>query len=253
MTARPEIQNQIRRYLLGELDDGARAEVEQRLLSDGEAFEQLLVAEDEIIDEYASGRLDAEERADFEAHFLATPERQQKVRFARALRRHAMTFAQVRETGKQPVVQGLWSSRSWLSWAATTAAVLAIIAGTVWFLRSRTTSPKTFATLTLIITQSTRAEGAPAAMVKLPLGAEALKIFLKLPGSAPPAFRYRVVLETDNGVTRPLEIADQDGESIAVIIPATQMKHGQYTLKLFRTGVDGVEQRMPGSYFFTIE
>src|SRR5207302_9130576 len=178
MTATPEIQDQIKRYLLGELDDGTRAQVEQKLLSDGEVFEELLVAEDEIIDDYAGGRLDPEERADFEAHFLATPERQQKLRFARALHRHAMTLANERETVKQPVIRSLWFSRPWLSWAATAVAVLALIVGTVWFLRSRT-APKTFATLTLIINQSTRAEGTPAAMVKLPLGAEALKIFLR--------------------------------------------------------------------------
>jgi len=253
MIGTPEIQDQIRRYLLGELDDRTRAEVEQKLLSDGEAFRELLVAEDEIIDDYASGRLDPEERADFEAHFLATPERQQKLRFARALHRHAMTFANERETVKQPVIRSLWFSRPWLSWAATTVAVLALIVGTVWFLRSRTAPPKTFATLTLIINQSTRAEGAPAAVVRLPLGADALKIFLRLPGSLPPASRYRVVLETDNGETRPLEIADQDGKSIAVVIPATQLKRGQYVLKLFGTGVEGVEQRIPGSYLLTVE
>ena len=51
MTSTPEIQDQIRRYLLGELDDGTRAEVEKRFLSDCEVFEELLVAEDEIIDD----------------------------------------------------------------------------------------------------------------------------------------------------------------------------------------------------------
>src|SRR5713226_4850751 len=132
MIATPEIQDQIRRYLLGELDDGTRAEVEQILLSDGEVFGELLVAEDEIIDDYASGRLDPEERADFEAHFLATPERQQKLRFSRALHRHAMSVASDRETVKPPVIRSLWFSRPWLSWAATTFAILALIVGTVW-------------------------------------------------------------------------------------------------------------------------
>ena len=253
MIATPEIQYQIRRYLLGELDDRARAEVEQRLLSDGEVFEELLVAEDEIIDDYASGRLDPEERSDFEAHFLATPERQQKLRFARALHRHAMTLANERETVKQPVIRSLCFSRPWLSWAATAVAVLALIVGTVWFLRSRTVPPKTFATLTLIINQSTRAEGASAALVKLPLGVDALKIFLRLPGSVPPASRYRVVLEADDGETRPLVIADQVGDSLAVVIPATQLKRGQYVLKLFGRGANGVEQRIPGNYLFTVE
>ncbi len=252
MIPTPEIQDQIRRYLLGELDDRTREEVEQRLLSDGEVFEELLVAEDEIIDDYAGGRLDPEECADFEAHFLATPERQQKLSFARALHRHALSLAHEHETVKQSVMRRLWLSRPWLSWAATTVAVFALIVGTVWFLRSRTAPPKTFATLTLIMNQSTRAEGAAAARVKLPLAADALRIFLRLPGSGP-ASRYRVVLEADDGETRPLEIADQNGGSIAVVIPGMQLKRGQYVLKLFRTGANGVEQRIPGSYLFRVE
>jgi len=253
MTSTPEIQDQIRRYLLGELDDRTRAEVEQKLLSDGEVFEELLVAEDEIIDDYASGKLDPEERADFEAHFLATPERQQKLRFARALHRHAMTCANERKPVRRPAIRSLRFTQPQLSWAATTVAILALVVGTVWFLRSRTVSPKTFVTLTLVISQSTRAEGPPARTVRLPLGADALKISLTLPGSVSPVSRYRVELEADNGETKPLEIAEQDRESVAVVVPPTQLKRGQYVLKLFGTGVDGVEQRIPGSYFFTVE
>src|ERR1700751_2745734 len=124
MTPTPEIQDQIRRYLLGKLDDGTRAEVEQGLLSAGEVFEELLVAEEEIIDDYAGGRLNPEERDDFEAHFLATPERRQKLRFARALHRHAKTLANERETGKQPVIWSLWFTRPWLFWPATAVAAI---------------------------------------------------------------------------------------------------------------------------------
>src|SRR5438552_18076005 len=133
MTSTPEIQDQIRRYLLGDLDDGTRAEVEKRFLSDGEVFEELLVAEDEIINDYASGRLDPEERADFEAHFLATPDRQQKLRFARALHRHAMTLAKEFKTVKRPVMRRLWSSLLGSTWAAQRVAVLALLVATVWY------------------------------------------------------------------------------------------------------------------------
>lgn len=76
-------------YLLGRVaDEGARQQLEERLMTDGEYFEALLVAEDELIDEYAHGTLAPADRAQFEQHFLITPERQRKLRFAQALHRH---------------------------------------------------------------------------------------------------------------------------------------------------------------------
>ena len=88
MTPTPEVQERIRRYLLGQLSDGAREEIEQDLLTNEELFEELLVAEDELIDEYLGGKLSADERASFEKHFLSTPERHEKLKFGRALDRY---------------------------------------------------------------------------------------------------------------------------------------------------------------------
>ena len=47
MTPTPEVQERIRRYLLGQLSDGAREEIEQDLLANEELFEELLVAEED--------------------------------------------------------------------------------------------------------------------------------------------------------------------------------------------------------------
>ncbi|HEX8187088.1 MAG TPA: hypothetical protein VF586_01975, partial [Pyrinomonadaceae bacterium] len=56
------------------------------MLTDSDYYEELLVCEEELIDQYLSGALHAEEREAFDRHFLATPERVRKLRFARALR-----------------------------------------------------------------------------------------------------------------------------------------------------------------------
>src|SRR6266852_4962960 len=107
MTPTPEVQARIRRYLLGQLADRAREEIEKDLLANDELFEELLVVEDEIIDQYLSGKLDHEERAVFEQHFMATPERQEKLRFGRAFDRYlsspAATSAvrEIKPTGAQ--------------------------------------------------------------------------------------------------------------------------------------------------------
>jgi hypothetical protein len=45
-----EAQNEIRQYLLGSLSPEQATEFEKRLLIDGEVYEELLIAEDELID-----------------------------------------------------------------------------------------------------------------------------------------------------------------------------------------------------------
>ncbi|PYS41203.1 MAG: hypothetical protein DMF71_11695, partial [Acidobacteria bacterium] len=86
-------QELIRRYLLGQLGDGVREKLEQDLLTSKDLFEELLVVEDELIDEYLSSRLDEEERAAFKQHFLALPERQEKLRFGRAFDSYLLSRA----------------------------------------------------------------------------------------------------------------------------------------------------------------
>lgn len=80
----------IRRYLLGELPERDQEQLELRLMSDDDLYQQLLLAEDDLIDEYISGSLTGAEHARFRRHFLSVPELRQDVRFTAALRRHAL-------------------------------------------------------------------------------------------------------------------------------------------------------------------
>src|SRR3712207_528087 len=89
-TMSPELH---RLYLLGELDPEARERVEERLMLDAEAYEELMIAEDELIDRYLGGRLDERERESFLQHFLLTPGRRQKLDFARTFRAYVADHA----------------------------------------------------------------------------------------------------------------------------------------------------------------
>src|SRR5437762_8760452 len=84
MTPTPEAQELIRRYLLGQLSEGVREKFEQELLTSDDLFQELLVIEDELVDEYLAGKLNVEDGASFEQHFLVTPERHEKLNFGRA-------------------------------------------------------------------------------------------------------------------------------------------------------------------------
>jgi hypothetical protein len=114
-------------------------------------------------------------------------------------------------------------------------------------------TPPTFAIITLAIRPNTRDEGVQAPKINLPLGKDALRISLGLPNPPPAAVRYRVQLLGANDESRSLGIAGQDAQSVVVEIPGTQLQRGQYALNLFAIKADGTEQRITGSYYFTVE
>lgn len=75
-------------YLLGTLAADRRTELEERILCDGEVYEELLVNEEELIDQYVAGSLSNLEKQQFETHFLITAERQKNLRFGRLLKKY---------------------------------------------------------------------------------------------------------------------------------------------------------------------
>lgn len=85
-------QNVVRSYLLKQLSDSEQQNLELRLLSDDELFEELEIVEDELIDEYLADELSRDERTRFEETFLASPERKRKLEAGQALRRHLGTI-----------------------------------------------------------------------------------------------------------------------------------------------------------------
>jgi len=85
----PNIDKQeMRDYLLGNLDAERRAAIEESILCDPGIYEELLVAEEELIDQYITNNLSPSERQQFDTHFLITAERQKNLRFGRLLRRY---------------------------------------------------------------------------------------------------------------------------------------------------------------------
>src|SRR3712207_9578681 len=81
-------EEQIRRYLLGELSEAEMARLEDAAFAgpDGEELQGLIAsAENDLMDEYARGELSPNERAQFEARFLNSERRRSRVGFAAAL------------------------------------------------------------------------------------------------------------------------------------------------------------------------
>lgn len=248
-------------YLLEELPEEELEQFEDECFAAESWPQQLSLVEEDLIDAYLRQELSKERRERFERNYLKTEARRERLHVAAALLRHVdeRTAQEDKVSKMPPAVEArsrpspsLWSSQGWALRAAAVVAVVAIIAGAVWLI-SRSQSSKTYSTLTLAISYSNRADSTQAGKVKLPLKADALRIFLTLPEQAQMARAFQAELERDNGETSPLEIKERQAQSVTVEIPAGQLLRGLYALKLFAVKDDGTRERINGSYFFAVE
>jgi hypothetical protein len=250
MSSNRNVQDGIRQYLLGQLTGAGLEQFEEQLFADDNLFEQSLVAEDELIDESIAGELNQNDGELFTKFFLNTPEREQKLLFRRALKDYVE-----RKKDRSPVAHSRWnfwpttvhSFRRALTGAAL--VIIAAFAGLLpWIMR-----PTTFATINLSISSAERSPGAQIAKVKLPLTVDELRLQLALPEPSTPAKSYRVELVRDTGERSTPKLVAQDDKSIVVAISASQLKLGQYALNLYMTKPGEPEQRIAGSYYFSVE
>lgn len=75
----------IQKYLFGEMSEQEQAEFEQAYFEDNALFEQLLITEEELIEDYLRNRLTPGIRQKFERGYLTTPGRREKVEMTRSL------------------------------------------------------------------------------------------------------------------------------------------------------------------------
>src|SRR5262245_15668316 len=134
MNQRTDDEGALRRYLLGQLEEAERTPIEERMLVDDDYFEQLQMAEAELIDEYISGTMPEPDRQAFATHFLAAPERQKMLRLAFAMHRYAKNHPVLSHVAVQPSPAGPFSQAPAAHWFASNrslkiAASVAIIAG----------------------------------------------------------------------------------------------------------------------------
>lgn len=89
MTGKTEQITNIRDYLLGKnLSEEEKNSIEESFMTSDEQFQNILIAEEDLIEEYLDNRLNLAERKDFEEKFLITKERREKLHFETLLRNH---------------------------------------------------------------------------------------------------------------------------------------------------------------------
>ena len=142
------IENEtIQGYLLGSLDESRKTQLEQRLLNDAQLFEEVLIAEDELVDHYVASRLSEDERVRFESHFMVTPDRVRKIQFGRALHRYLELNDNPAALTLKPVRNPFWYV--WRPLLAFSLLLIVAVAGYWMWARKDATGPRKTQVITL--------------------------------------------------------------------------------------------------------
>jgi anti-sigma factor RsiW len=125
--------DEIIRYLLGELPDDDAERLDEQSVVDDDFAARLRAAEDDLIDAYASGQLSGDRLKRFEAFYLASPHRRDRVAFARRFLPAIDDDARARQQ-RVPVPRRAGSelpaSASWVRrWGLAAAAVIFLAFG----------------------------------------------------------------------------------------------------------------------------
>ena len=130
----------LQRYLLGEIAGDEQAAIERRYLEDEDLFVRLRAVETELIEDYWHGRLAADARRRFEAHYLSAPVRRERAAFVKSLMDYA-SRSETPATGPHPADAAPRRDAPAALWAraAVWASLVVVVGGSllaIWQSRS---------------------------------------------------------------------------------------------------------------------
>jgi len=138
MTTKADSQERLtRRYLLGDLPESEQLALEEQYFSDSERLDEVWAVENQLVDDYARGRLPRKERARFESHYLASPRHRERVKFAKTLLEAAdeELAGETVSSWRDRLMAALRGPQ--FAWTLPLAALLLIVVGGAWFLTER--------------------------------------------------------------------------------------------------------------------
>jgi len=132
---------EIRQFLLGSVDDSERQRIESLFMSDAEFNQRVLIAEDDLIEDYLEHSLAPGDKEKFFAQYGHGPKQQRRLRISRSIRDYAASEAKLGKTppaiGKRRGFLSQITPRNLRLFIPVAAAVMiACIIGIVWLVRS---------------------------------------------------------------------------------------------------------------------
>lgn len=247
----------IRDYLLGNLTDDNRAEVEGQLLDDDLFFEELSVSENELVDDYFAGRLTESEKLQFETHFLIAPERKAKFRFGRVFSQYLELHDTTERTSEESGIQrhsfssrlsaALGISGAGRSWAfprrlvVISLVVILSVGGGMYWWWSNLESGRQIAVASLM--PGTLRSGGATQKVEITPDVGTLQLELKLASVDFPTYQAEIMNEGETvSVVDGLRPTTRNGQH-SLVLTMKPLGRGDYQVKL--SGVSNSGQLQP--------
>lgn len=144
MNEKPMTKAVARRFLLGTVEDSERQRIESLFIIDSETQETILIAEDELVEDYLEGSLSEPDTAKFLEQYAHGPRQRRKLRIAGTIREYAQSDALRDQSGSSALekLRGFFSRRwprerrLYIPIAVAVATVLVVT--TVWLVRWNT-------------------------------------------------------------------------------------------------------------------
>ena len=262
MEEQTNVQQDLRLWLLGLLSQEQGESLEQRLLTDTHAFDELSIVEEELIDAYLSNELPERERDAFESFFMNSLERQRQYKVAKAWRSYVERedpFGKRKpETDDVPafVKQQPSFLASLTAYRIPLAAVLTVlVVGAVWVaFRSTSTGPGRSLAFVLEPSIQTR-EGGSLPQLNVTRDIQVVELHAKLPKSQSRSYRATLSDPTGNTIVtndQPrIDTSGSDTDVVVLPVPAKSLTRGQYKLQLDLLYPDGRTENA-ASYRFVV-
>jgi hypothetical protein len=266
-------RKEIKNYLLGGMDAG-RERFEERVISDVDYKDAVLMVEDELMEDFIAGGLSEGERRDFVKHLLATPQQRQRLGELRALhdyfRHPAALKAQTaavetsRPRLRRRVADRLWHGRSLFPRAATALLTVALVTGVFlgarYWLNSpqanwsvafnaewvrlndpQSPAPQSSSAARVTLTPTLIRSGGEMPKVVAPVGTETVQVQLRLPPAQHSSYRVtlRPVDEKEAFPLPPLPPQTVSGNRVLLLnVPVKLLPRGDYELQLSGVGAN---------------
>jgi hypothetical protein len=244
----------IKQYLLGSLEETRKTQLEERLLNDAQLFEELLIAEDELVDHYVAGRLNIDDKVRFESHFLVTPDRIRKIQFGRTFQK----YLELNDSAEVPLAAKpvkrfqLWPVRPVLAFSLLVVACLASL-GLYWGLIHKDGTGSGRSHVITLAAGTSRSTGTGLHRETIPPDTSTIELRLVVleirHRSYKAAFESETTKITD--VTSSQTREDNGEKSVVFSVPTKQLPPDDYQVKLSGTDEAG-ETEFIDSYSFGI-
>jgi len=130
-----------RRFLLGQVDDSERQQIESLFISDPEVKQTILLAEEDLLEDYLEGALSNSDSGEFRLRYARTSQQRRKLRITATINQYALAES-LREQPKLSAIQRL---RGWVSLPAprnrgylipfSLAVSIVLLVAAVWFVQ----------------------------------------------------------------------------------------------------------------------